>query len=42
MPLNKNCTPSDKTCISNNISKLIKEGYPRDQAVAIALGMVKK
>jgi len=34
MPLEKG---SSKAAISRNIAKLIKEGYPRDQAVAIAM-----
>lgn len=41
MPLQK-CTATDKTCISNNIKKLMSEGYDQKQAVAIALNMVKK
>lgn len=36
MPLKK-CTYDDKKCISENISTLVKEGKPQEQAVAIAL-----
>jgi hypothetical protein len=36
MPLDK-CLPGDRKCVGDNISKLISEGYPQDQAVAIAL-----
>ena len=32
---------SDKT-VSANISKLVKEGYPKKQAVAIALNNARK
>jgi hypothetical protein len=34
MPLSKGATDAD---IKRNIRKLVREGYPRDQAVAIAL-----
>lgn len=34
MPLKKG---SDKDTISKNIETLIKEGFPKDQAVAIAM-----
>lgn len=36
MPLEK-CLPGDRKCVGDNISKLISEGYPQEQAVAIAL-----
>lgn len=36
MPLKK-CKSNDKKCISDNIRKLIREGKPQGQAVAIAL-----
>ncbi len=42
MPLKKG---RDKKTISDNIARLIREGYPRDQAVAIAYskaGITKK
>jgi hypothetical protein len=34
MPLVKG---SGKSVVSSNIRKLLKEGYPRDQSIAIAL-----
>ncbi len=41
MPIKK-CLPGDNKCISQNIRALIAEGYPQEQAVAIALNTVKK
>jgi hypothetical protein len=41
MPLIK-CLPGDNKCISKNIRTLIAEGKPQQQAVAIALNLVKK
>ena len=40
MPVKK-CDPNDKDCISKEIAKLIREGYPRDQAVAIVLSTAR-
>jgi hypothetical protein len=39
MPLNKGCSV---TAFRNNISQLVGEGYPQDQAVAIALETLRK
>jgi hypothetical protein len=41
MPVPK-CLESDSKCISEAIAKLIREGYPRDQAVAIVLSNAVK
>lgn len=41
MPLKK-CTSGDNKCIGENIKKLKSEGYSQEQAVAIALNLVKK
>ncbi len=41
MPLIK-CLPGDNKCISKNIRILIAEGKPQEQAVAIALNLVRK
>lgn len=40
MPL-KICSSGNEKCIQDNIRKLISEGKPQSQAVAIALSMVK-
>lgn len=41
MPIKK-CKPRDNKCISQVIRQLVAEGYPQEQAVAIALNTVKK
>ena len=39
MPLKRGC---DKKTISENIAELIRAGYPREQAVAIAYSVAGK
>ena len=41
MPIIK-CLPGDNKCISKVIKQLVAEGYPQEQAVAIALNTIKK
>lgn len=39
MPLSKSCTPK---ALRSNIAKMVSEGYPRNQAVAIAASTQRK